>query len=144
MKRVMKCSNSIIWADRWGVQTNMLISCREGKSGYCNQVLTLFYEIVKYSFNRLTETPHEKGCTWRVGSPWRVVKETTIRTTLISSAQKKEIPPTLYDARLNSNNQTKNVPSMSKLKSQHSKIDKNISFTYVIPDTLVFDDTFFN
>ena len=33
---------------------------------------------------------------------------------------------------------------MSKLKSQHSKIDKNISFTYVIPDTLVFDDTFFN
>ena len=53
-----------------------------------------------------------------------------MRTTLTSSDQKKEIPPTLYDARLNFN-QIENVPSMPKL---------NIGFGHVIPDTPVFDD----
>ena len=62
-----------------------------------------------------------------------------MRTTLISSNQKKGIPPTLYDARLNFN-QIKNVPSMLKLKSQLLKIDRNIDFAHVIPDTPVFDD----
>ena len=62
-----------------------------------------------------------------------------MRTTLINSDQKKGIPPTLYDARLNSN-QIKNVPSILKLKSQLLKIDRNIDFAHVIPDTPVFDD----
>ena len=60
-----------------------------------------------------------------------------MRTALTSSNQKKEIPPTLYDARLNFN-QIKNVPPMLKLMSQLCKIDKNIA--HVIPDTPVFDD----
>ena len=34
----------------------------------------------------------------------------------------------------------KNAPFILKLKSQLFKIDKNISFVHVIPDTLVFDD----
>ena len=62
-----------------------------------------------------------------------------MRTTLISSGQKREIPPTLYDARLNFN-QTKNVSSMSKLKSQLLKTNRNIVVTHVIPDNPVFDD----
>ena len=63
-----------------------------------------------------------------------------MRTTLISSNQKKGIPPTLYDARLNFN-QIKDVPSMLKLKSQLLKID-NIGFAHVTPDTPIFDDSF--
>ena len=64
-----------------------------------------------------------------------------MRTTLISSDQKKGISPTLYDARLYFN-EIKNVPSMSKLKSQLLKIDRNISFAHIIPNTPVFDDNF--
>ena len=66
-----------------------------------------------------------------------------MRTNLISSGQKKKTPPTPYDARLNFN-QTKNVPSMSKLKSQLLKTNRNTVFTHVIPDTPVFDDNSLN
>ena len=76
-----------------------------------------------------------------MGSPGNkeVVKETIMRTTLTSSDQKKGIPLALYDTKLNFN-QIKNVQSMLKLKSQLCKIDKNIGFAHVIPDTPVFDD----
>ena len=115
-------------------------SCPAGKSAYCNHVMTLLYEIAEYSLNQLTEVPQEKACTsvlrkWGVPGNKEVVKENVMRTTLTSSGQKKGISPTLYDARLNFN-QIKNVPSMLKF----CKIDKNIGFAHVIPDTPVFDD----
>ena len=115
-------------------------SCPAGKSGYCNHVIALLYEIAEHSLNQLTEVPQEKACTsvlrkWGVPGNKEVVKETVMRTTLTRSDQKKGIPPTLYDARLNFN-EIKNVPSMLKLKSQLCKIDKNIGFAHVIPDTI--------
>ena len=119
-------------------------SCLAGKSGYCNHVMALLYEIAEYSLNQPTEVPQKKACTsalrkWGVPGNKEVVKETVMRTTLTSSDHKKGIPTTLYDARLNFN-QIKNVPSMLKLKSQLCKIDKNIGFAHVIPDTPVLDD----
>ena len=106
--------------------------------------MALLYEIAEYSLNQLAEVTQEKDCTsvlrkWGVPGNKEVVKETVMRTTLTSSNQKKGIPPTLYDAKLNFN-QIKNVPFMLKLKSQLCKIDKNIGFVHVIPDTPVFDD----
>ena len=106
--------------------------------------MALLYEIAEYSLNQLTEVPREKACTsvlrkWGVPGNKEVVKETVMKTTLTSSDQKKGIPPTLYDARLNFK-QIKNVPFMLKLKSQLCKIDKNIGFAHVIPDTPAFDD----
>ena len=79
-----------------------------GKSGYCNHVMTLLYEIAKYSLHQLTEVPQEKACTsvlikWGVHDNEEVVKESVMRTTLISSDKKKGTPPTLYNARLNFN-----------------------------------------
>ena len=102
-----------------------------GKSGYCKYVMAL------HSLNQLTEVPQGKACTsvlrkWGVPGNKEFVKESVMKTTLISSNQKKEIPHTLYDARLNFN-QIKNVPSMLKLKSELLKIDRNISFAHVIP-----------
>ena len=102
-------------------------SCPAGKSGYCNHVMALLYEIAEYSLNRLTEIPKEKACTsilrkWGVPGNKEAVKETVMRTTLISGDQKKGIQPTLYDARLNFN-QIGNVPAMLKLKSELSKIN---------------------
>ena len=95
-------------------------SCPAGKSGYCNHLIALLYEIAEYSINQLTEVSQEKARTivlrkWGVPGNKEVVKESVMRTTLISSDKKKGIPPTLYDARLNFN-QIKNVPSMLKFK----------------------------
>ena len=89
------------------------------------------YDIAEYSLNQLTEVPQEKACTsvlrkWEVPESKGVVKETLMRTTLISSDQKKGMPPKLYDARLNFN-QIKNVPSTLKLKSQLLKIDNSLT-----------------
>ena len=74
-----------------------------GKSGYCNHVMSLLYEIAEYSLNQITEVPQEKACAsalrkWRVRWNKEVVKEIVMSTTLISSDQKKGISPTLYDA----------------------------------------------
>ena len=122
-------------------------SCPAGKSGYSNHIMALLYETAKYSFNKLTDVPQKKACTcvlrkWRVPDNKEVVKETVMRTTLVSSDQKKGILPTQYDARLNFKNlnQIKNVLSMLKLKSQLFKIGKNISFAHLISDTPIFDD----
>ena len=35
-------------------------SCPAGKSGYCNHVMALLYEIAEYSLNHLTEVPRKK------------------------------------------------------------------------------------
>ena len=78
-----------------------------GKSGYCNHIMALLYEINDYSLNQLTEVPQEKARTSvlrKCGVPGNkeVVKK-LMRTTLISSDQKKGMSPTLDDARLNIN-----------------------------------------
>ena len=106
--------------------------------------MALLYEIAEYSLIQLTEVPEEKVFAsvlrkWGVPGNNEVVKESVMKTTLIGSNQKKGIPPTLYDARLNFN-QIKNVASMLKLKFQLLKIDRNIGFGHVIPDTPVFDE----
>ena len=64
-----------------------------GRSGYCNHVMALLYEIAEYSLNQLTEVPQEKACTsvlrkWGVPGNKEVIKEPVMRTTLISSNQK--------------------------------------------------------
>ena len=48
-------------------------SCPAGKSGYCNHLIALLYEIAEYSINQLTEVSQEKARTivlrkW--GSSW--------------------------------------------------------------------------
>ena len=103
--------------------------------------MALLYEIAWYSVNQVTEVPRKKPAqvfseNREVPGNEEVVKESVMRTTLISSDQKKGKPPTLYDPRLNFS-QVKNVPSMLKL---NFKIDRNIDFVHVVPDTPVFDE----
>ena len=102
--------------------------------------MALLYEIAWYSVNQVTEVPRKKPAqvfseNREVPGNEEVVKESVMRTTLISSDQKKGKPPTLYDPRLNFS-QIKNVPSILKL---NFKIDRNIGFVHVVPDTPVFD-----
>ena len=69
----------------------------------------------------------------------RVAKETVIETIPAGSSQNNELPPALYDVRLDFN-QIKNVAPMLTLKSQPFKIDKNISFFHVLTTTQKFGD----
>ena len=106
--------------------------------------MQLIYEIGEYFLNQITKVSQEKACAsvlrkWGVLGNKAVIKYTVMRITLISISQKKGIPPTLYNARLNFN-QIKNIPSMLKLKFQLFKIDRNIGFAHGIPDTPVFVD----
>ena len=48
---------------RTGEVYKVTCSCPARKSGYCNHVMALLYEIVKYSLNQLTELPEKKTCT---------------------------------------------------------------------------------
>ena len=55
-------------------------SCPATKSGYCNHVMALLYEIAEYSLNRLAEVPQEKALAsvirkWGVPGKKEVVKE---------------------------------------------------------------------
>ena len=57
--------------ERTGEVFKARYSCSAGKSGYCNNVMALFYEITEYSLNQRTEVTQEKLCTsllreWRV------------------------------------------------------------------------------
>ena len=61
---------------RTGEVYKAICSCPAGKSGYCNHVMALLYEIAEYSLNQLTEVPQEKSlckCSQKVGSPWEQV-----------------------------------------------------------------------
>ena len=70
----------------------------------------LLFEIAKCSLNKFTEVPQKKG-----------------------------IPLTLYDARLNFHH-LEHLPSMLKLKSELLKIERNIDFALVALDPPVFGD----
>ena len=63
-----------------------------------------------------------------------------MRTTLISSDQKKRTSSTLYDAKLNFNQIKKCTIYVKIIMSELLKIDRNIGSAHVIPDTPVFDD----
>ena len=93
---------------------------------------------------QLTEVPKKEACTsvfrnWEVPGNKEVLKESVMRTTIISRDQIKGIPPTLYDTRLNFN-QIKNEPFILKVKSQLLKIDRNIDFPHVIHSTPAADE----
>ena len=74
--------------------------CPAGKSGYCNHEIALNYKIAECSLNQLTKISQEKASTsvlrkWVVTGNKKIVKKTVMRTTLISSDLKKDMPPTL-------------------------------------------------
>ena len=125
MQPSMKKELRNVWIQlckRTGEGYKATYSSPAGKSSYCNHVVALLYEIAWYSVNQVTEVPRKKPAqvfseNREVPGNEEVVKESVMRTTLISSDQKKGIPSTLYDAGLNFN-QIKNVPSTLKIKSQ--------------------------
>ena len=68
----------------------------------------------------LTNLPRKKASSsvlrkWEVPGNKELVKETFMRTTLISDDQKKGIPPTLYDATFNFNQINFNSSKLTKI-----------------------------
>ena len=105
--------------------------CPAGKSGYRNHVMALLHELAEYSLNSLEKVPPEKACTSQLrkrGAPGdkETVKESIMRTTIISLTSKKGIQP-IYEARANFNIDENKV-SIIKMKNKLLSLDKNIGF----------------
>ena len=94
-------------------KTGLVISgsctCPAGKSGSCNHVMAILFELADYSLRGLRTVPKEKACTstlqkWGVpGENSSHLKEPVMKTTVQKSVSKKGIRCTVYDPRLNIN-----------------------------------------
>ena len=82
--------------------------CPPGESGYYKHVMAWLHELAEYSLNLLEKVPPEKVCTsqlHKLGGPGdkETVKESIMRTTIISQTSKKGTQPTIYKARASFN-----------------------------------------
>ena len=121
-------------------------TCQAGKSGYCNHVMALLYELADYSLQSLIKVPSETACTsqlrkWGIPGDKESKKEPVMKTSIVTQDHKRGIQPTLCEARLNfdiNDNKLKVIEMKEKL----SKIDKNIEYSHVIPSNMKFSDEF--
>lgn len=78
-------------------------SCTVGKSGYCNHVMALLFELADYSLDQLKHIPEEISCTSRIrqwGIPGEMcIKAPVMSTTIQKDSSKKIISSTLFSPR---------------------------------------------
>ena len=136
MKKVLRFVSVTI--DR---KTGLVISgsctCPAGKSGSCNHVMAILFELADYSLRGLRTVPKEKACTstlrkWGVpGENSSHLKEPVMKTTVQKSVSKKGIRCTVYEPRLNIN-KDEFEKRTEQLQNSLSSIDKNIGFAHCI------------
>ena len=105
-------------------------SCPAGKSGYCNHVMALRFELADYSLHQLKTVPEELACTskerlWGVPGQKCLSKQPVMITAVKKCGDKRGINCTLYDPRLNdSNSDTKlrSIELQNKLQQRNSRI----------------------
>lgn len=107
---------------------NAKCDCPAGKSGYCNHVMALLFELADYSLNGLSTVPDEISCTsksrqWGIPSELQTFKD-PIMTSPVRSNNNKGISCTLYDPRIKGNEKK----SMESFKLKLEKKDKRIGF----------------
>lgn len=142
MKRVMR--TVFIHISRSTSEVNKAsCSCPAGKSGYCNHVMALLFEVAGYSLQSLTTVPAEIACTsklraWGVPGQKEIVKQPVMKTTLIADVNKKGVHPTLYDPRLNFNLLACKTEILT-MQNELSTINKHIGYAHVIPNEFKID-----
>ena len=109
-------------------------NCPAGKSGYCNHVMALLFEIADYSFHGLKHVPEEIACTSRP-KQWGVPGEASHKkpvalTTVQKSVDKRKISSTLYDPR---KKKSADKYGERKLQAETISINKNIGFACCVP-----------
>ena len=109
-------------------------NCPAGKSGYCNHVMALLFEIADYSFHGLKHAPEEIACTSRLkqcGVPGEAShKKPVALTTVQKSVDKRGISSTLYDPR---KKKSADKYGERKLQAETISINKNIGFACCVP-----------
>ena len=112
-------------------------NCPAGKSGYCNHVMALLFQIADYSLHSTQTIPEEVSCTSKKrqwGVPTDELKyPLPVMFTKILGDKRKGISSTLYDPRLNQNKLPQLQENKIKtLQKNISKKDNRIGFGHVI------------
>ena len=127
---------------------NAYCDCPAGKSGYCNHIMGLLFEVASYSLNELKTVPEEVACTskhrqWGIPSDKfkfpKAVMTTSISRTYTPNEEKKRentgITCTLYDPRENWLLESFSERTKKLSESQQQK-DPRIGFGHVINTNL--------
>ena len=106
-------------------------SCPAGKSGYCNHVMALLFDIADYSLNRLKCIPEEISCTSRLRQ-WGISGEVSIKapvmsTTIQKNSNKKGISNTLFSPRKIEEDSLQKI-RITTLQEKLRRIDPCIGF----------------
>lgn len=112
-------------------------NCPAGKSGYCNHVMALLFQVADYSLHQTKCIPEEVSCTSQKRQ-WGVPTDNQkyalpVLSTKIRGEKKKGVSSTLYDPRLNQNkNEILQESQIKNLQLKLSKKDNRIGFAHVI------------
>lgn len=113
-------------------------SCPAGKSGYCNHVMALLFEIADYSLKGHKMIPHEVACTSRTrqwGIPGKSIqapKAPIMATTIQKLPSKRGISSTLFEPRKEQHVLDTN-DAIETFKKRLEKIDSRMGFVCAIP-----------
>ena len=88
-----------------GEVVNAHCTCKAGNSAYCNHIMALLFELADYFLHELDEVPEEAACTstaraWGIPGEKDFSKEPIMSTTGQKHLESRGIKPTLYDPRL--------------------------------------------
>ena len=137
MKKVLHFVRVTI--DRTGLVISGSCTCPAGKSGSCNHVMAILFELADYSLRGLIRDRTEGnkdlakvGCTCSMpGENSSHLKEPVMKITVQKSVSKKGIRCTVYDPRLNIN-KDEFEKRTEQIQDSLSSIDKGIGFAHCI------------
>lgn len=115
-------------------------SCPAGKSGYCNHVMALLFELADYSLNEFENVPEEVACTsksrqWGIPGQSGLSKKPAMARTVKKLGDKRGISCTLYDARMNESRSDIKIRTL-ELQAKLQEDDERIGFAHCIDMSL--------
>ena len=111
-------------------------NCPAGKSGYCNHVMALLFELANYSLKGIKIVPDELACTsksrqWGLPTDKAKYPKPVMSTNVKRNVNKRGISSTLYDPRLDKNS-TNFSQRLDKLHETVKNKNIKIGFGHVI------------
>ncbi len=111
-------------------------SCPAGKSGYCNHVMALLFQLADYSLNQLETVPEEIACTsksrqWGIPGQSAVTKEPVMARTVKKLGEKRGVSCTLYDPRINESGSGMKIRTL-EFQGKLQVKDERIGFAHCI------------
>lgn len=106
MKREIR-KMKVILNKKTGKVESGTCDCPAGKSGYCNHIMAILFEIADYSLHQLKEVPQEVACTstsrqWGVPSDVYKYPKPVMDISVHKKSVTRGVTCTLYNPRINS------------------------------------------